>query len=196
MSSFKFNQKSFQSLMNNRINATLEAATKQRTVLLTIKGNGNSIDVKNKAGELVAQAGGDGVVLQKKIFNTNVNSAIAMKNPANVTLYKDACKAEKAGETDKAHDLFNQLANKLQVSFGLLLPSKFEFQLSDGVEISAKLQLITTDNGQIITIDPKTIRIMEPEVLATGGFSMEDPFAAEQEAEEEVEDTVDAVLEA
>lgn len=182
--------------MNNRINATLEAATKQRTVLLTIKGNGNSIDVKNKAGELVAQAGGDGVVLQKKIFNTNVNSAIAMKNPANVTLYKDACKAEKAGETDKAHDLFNQLANKLQVSFGLLLPSKFEFQLSDGVEISAKLQLITTDNGQIITIDPKTIRIMEPEVLATGGFSMEDPFAAEQEAEEEVEDTVDAVLEA
>lgn len=196
MSKFQFTKKSFDTVMNSRNNATVEAATKSRTVLLTIKGNGNVIDVKNKQGEVVAQAGGDGVILQKKIFNTNLNSSVPMKNPANISLYKQACAAEKAGEKDKAHKLFNDLANKLQVSFGLLLPSKFEFQLSDGVEISAKLSLVTTEKGQIITIDPKSIRVIEPEVLATGGFTMDDPFAYESSEEEEETADVADVLEA
>lgn len=184
MSTFKFTRKSFDKVMNSRINATVEAATKSRTVFLTIKGNGNTIDVKDKTGATVCQAANPEVVLQKKIFNTNANSAVAMKSPANIQLYKDACAAEKAGETDKAHELFNSLANNLQMSFGLLLPSKFEYELSDGVEISAKLQLITTEKGQIITIDPKTIRVQEPEVLATGGFSMVDDISDEEEVDE------------
>jgi hypothetical protein len=185
MSTFKFNEKSFRSTMNQRGRASKEQAAKSKTVIFTIKGNGNVIDVKNKAGEAVGQAANPDVVLQKKIFNTNINSDIATSNPANIKLFSDARKAEKAGETETAHELYNELANKLQVSFGLLLPSKLEYELSNGVECSAKLQLVTTDNGSIITIDPKTIRVMEPEVLATGGFAMEDPFAGSEEEETE-----------
>lgn len=192
MSAFKFNAKNFASIvLASRRGFTKEMAQKGKTVLVTIQGNGNTIDVKNKDGEAVASASGTGEQLQKRIFNTFANSGVAMSNPQNVAMFKAAKAAEKAGETDKAHELYAELANKFQVSFGVLFGGKGDKiinALSDNTEISAKLQLIETEKGSIITIDPKTIRVMEPEVVE----AMSLPSSYLDDEEETVD--ADAVL--
>lgn len=54
----------------------------------------------------------------RTIYNLRANSAIAMS--ANKGLFTDALKAESAGETQKAHDLFNEYLNTIQVSFSVI----------------------------------------------------------------------------
>jgi hypothetical protein len=168
-SSFKFKRDSFGKIvLNGRSVATKEQATKGRKVLLTIQGDGNTIDVKDKDGKYVQSASDAGVGLQKRIYNTYCNSEVAMTNPANVAAFKQAKAEEKAGNADKAHELYQSVSNAFQLSFGVLYGGKGDkliSQLGDNVEISAKLMLITTEKGSIITIDPKTITVMEPDVL-------------------------------
>lgn len=153
--------KSVQSIMSKR--KPLKATDAGENIVLTIKGDGNVIDVTNKDGDLVTStiAGFEGTVLQKKIFNTNFASQIAMNNPRARQFMIDGLKAEKAGDLQKAHELYNNYLNATQVSFGLLLPSATADLLRKGSRIAAEVIVVTTENGSLLTIDPSTIMIEE-----------------------------------
>lgn len=163
--------------------ASVNAIMKQRTaltekqigkkVVFTIQGGATKIFVTDKNGAPVESMAEPGTVLERMIYNLQTTSAVAMKNPRNLELLRAGLDAEKAGDAQTAHENFNKFLNAVQVSFGILLPSKIVDKLSNGVDISAKVELITTENGSLLTIDPKTISIQEPEVIGKTTFDMD-----------------------
>ena len=149
----------------------------------TVQGNGNVIDVLDKAGKVVMSsiAGQEGTVLQKKIFNLRANSALAMSNPRTRQFMIDGLAAEKAGKAEQASELFNQYLNSCQLSFGVLLPSGIVDSLTNGVDIAAKVIEVKTDNGSLLTIDPSAIFVQAPESVDNGtSFNIDDFLPAEE----------------
>jgi hypothetical protein len=129
--------------------------------VLTVRGSGNVIPVKTKDGENVPAADGSGLMLEKKLFNLVCNSAIAIKNPRNQAILREAYAAEKAGDATKAAELYNQYLNKTQVSISVLSTTAMFDRIQDGDQIKGKVQKITTENGSILTLDPKSLSIKE-----------------------------------
>lgn len=152
-----------------------------RKVVATIIGDGNVIDVKDKAGNLVQSADGSGI-LQKRIFNLNATSELQRSNPLNVALLQRIKALHTAGPDGKpvclpgkeqeAHDLINEYLNKTQISFSVLSgTSHFDSaDLQNGAEISAKLIEVTTDKGSLWTMEPSSISVAEPIVPESANF--------------------------
>lgn len=182
------NAQSVNAIMRKR--SSLPVSMVGKKVVMTIQGDGNVIDVKNAKGELVLSTlpGQEGIVLQKKIFNVKTNSQLALSNPRNRQYLIDAAKAEKAGDVDAANELYNQFLNSCQVSFGIILPSAIADKLANGVDISATVQKIDTENGSLLTIDTSTISIKEPEVLDNGTSFDVSAFLGIEEKEETAPD--------
>jgi hypothetical protein len=178
--------KAVASIMNSRI--LVPSSMVGRSIVLTVQGNGNVLDVRNKKGEEVESYLGGGDVFQKKVFNCKANSEVAMRNPRNKAILMSGIKAERSAAgtitftlNDKegakeysAHDLYNAYLNKVQFSFNIPLPSPIADTIGDRDEISAKVQLIKTDAGELLTLDPKSIKVLDPEVLGTTKFSLPD----------------------
>lgn len=183
----KRTQAGVKGIMTKRILVPANAVGKR--VKFLVQGNGNIVDVKNREGELVTSTipGYEGTVLQKKIFNLRANSAVAMSNTRNRQYLIDALKAEKAGDQEKANELFGEYLNATQMSFGILLPSAIADKLSAGVEIAATVTEVTTENGSLLTIDPSTISIVEPEVYGSTSFDMNDFIEDEEDEKDPVE---------
>jgi hypothetical protein len=169
------NAKAIQAIMKQRT-AVPDSVAGGKKILLTIQGSGTKIQLVDKNGITVAND--DGEVIDKMIYNLRANSEVAMKNPANREFLMAGIRAEKAGEMEEADKQFSTYLNKVQMSFSLLLPSAVAGKLADGVEISARVEKITTDNGSLLTIDPKSISIVEPEVLGKTTFNLDDIFAS------------------
>lgn len=165
------NLESVKAIFNKR--GLITKAQIGKRVRLTVQSGGNVIDVENSDGEKIFEAGSnDGVVLQKKLFNLKCNSEVAIKNERNKGILKEANELEKAGDAEKAHDGYNDYLNKVQVSVGILSTASMFNKLQAGDEIAAQVQLITTENGELLTIDPSTISIMAPETVAQSSFDM------------------------
>lgn len=180
------NQKSLVSIIKKR--TSVPTAKVGRKAIFTVQGDGNVIDVKRADGSLVVDET-TSEVLQKRIFNLRATSQMSLSNARNVQLLKDAIAAEKAGDMEAAHDLYNDFLNKTQMSFGIILPSATADKLSSGVEISATISLVETENGQLLTIDPSSISVMAPEVLGSVAFDI-DALLGEDEAEETAEEVL------
>lgn len=183
---------SVQNIINSR--ATITEQMEGSFQVLTVRGNGNIIPVKTKDGELVPAADGSGVMLEKRILNCVCNSGIAMKNERNQATLREAYAAEKAGNLDKAAELYNTYLNKTQVSVSVLSTSALFNKIQDGDQVKGKVQKITTENGSILTLDPKSLSIKE---AGYGDTTKVDLFAmalAEDAPvqEEAVEETVTA----
>ena len=170
---------SVKSIMNKRKNIASSAVggPKQN---LTVDGNGNVIDVVDKDGNLVSSSipGYEGTVLQKKIFNLKAASQLAMSNARTRGYFVEGLKVERAGDKQKAHEFFRQYLNATQISFGILLPSATADMLANGVDIAAKIQLVTTENGSLLTIDTSTINVVAAVDSGEVSFNM-DEFEAE-----------------
>lgn len=149
---------------------SLPVAMVGKKVVFTVQGDGNIIDVLDREGKVVLSTikGQEGIVLQKKIFNLKANSELALRNERTIGYLKDGAIAEKAGDADKAHELFNNFLNATQVSFGIILPSAIADALGNGVDIAATVIQVDTPNGSLLTIDPSTIMVKQPEVLDHG----------------------------
>lgn len=173
------NMQSVKVIMNQRLLVPDSKIGKR--IRFMIQGNGVKIDVKTRDGAFVLSTipGQEGVVLTKMIFNVKANSETGMKNPRNIETLKAAINAEKDGKTEEASALFNDYLNRAQISFGVLLPSTMVDKLANGVEIAATVQLVETENGRLITLDPSTIAIVEPEVVGKTTFSFEDLLAGD-----------------
>lgn len=176
---------SVKAIMQKR--STIPADAVNKRVKFFIQGNGNIVDVKDKDGIPVPSTipGYEGTVLQKKIFNLRANSAIAMQNVRNRQYLKDALAAEKAGGTitverdgkqveATAHELFNSYLNAVQMSLGILVPNNIADKLTQGTEIAGTVVKIDTPNGSLLTVDPSTISIVEPESYGTVTFDLSD----------------------
>lgn len=176
---------SVKSIMQKRQTIPAEAVGKR--VKFLIQGDGNVIDVLDKEGNVVQSVVEPGTVLQKKIFNLRANSALAMQNERTRAHILEAIKLEKAGgeeNLEKAGEKFNDYLNSTQMSFGVLLPSPLIAKLHAGVEIAATVEKVTTENGSLLTIDPSTISVVEPESFGTVEFNLEDFTDEVKEPEE------------
>lgn len=140
---------------------TIHEAQEGQRVIVTVRGNGNVIDVARKNGELVLQAGTTDTVLRKKIYNVVANSAVAMSNTINRELIQEGYKAEKAGDVQMAADCYGAYLNNTQVSISILAGHKLWKTLQDGDDVQGIVQLIEGPNGQVLTLDPSTLSVKE-----------------------------------
>jgi len=138
---------------------TAQAANGQR-VILRLTGNGNIIDVIDGQGNHVVSNQGE--MLQKKIFNTVCNSAVAVRNERNQEILRAGLKAEKAGNSEEAAKHYNDYLNKTQVSVSVLAGTSNFDKIQDGDQIKGRVQKITTAKGSILTLDPKSLSIVAP----------------------------------
>lgn len=101
------------SIINRR--ATLKVTDAGRLMQFIVQGGGQFLPKGHKwmTGDVERENQFD-----RTIYNLKANSAIAMQ--ANKGLFTEALKAESAGDTDKAHDLFNEYLNAIQISFSVI----------------------------------------------------------------------------
>lgn len=165
-------------IMQKRMTAPASLVGKK--IQLTIEGNGSEPwDVKTKAGELVESVTGGGAVFQKKIFNTKANSGIAMSNVRNAEFKAAGRKAELEGNIEEAHAQYQKFLRAVQLDFSVPTTNSIIDKLTNGTDISAMLVKVDTENGSLLTIDPATIRILEPEALSSTVFSFDDEVAVD-----------------
>jgi hypothetical protein len=129
-------------------------------VVITLQGDGNTVDMERADGSAVVDEA-TGEVVRKRIHNAKFNSELAIQAAPNKALLNEAVAAEKAGETDKAHELFNKYLNKVQLSFSIPSSSKHFGTLRDNQRIKGIVQRVDTENGSLLTIDPKSIVLIE-----------------------------------
>lgn len=166
-----FTSKTVLSFMNSR--TLIQATDEGKRVQLVVRGNGSQPqDVKTKDGVLVRSVVDTDLVFQVIIFNTNSNSGIAMMNDLNKTLLKEGMVAEKTGNKELAHAKFNEFLNAVAVSFNVPTTSSILEKLQDRVHIAATVVKITTPNGSLLTIDPKSISVLAPEKLVATAFTL------------------------
>jgi len=174
---------SVQNIMNSRKKIT--DAMEGQFVVLTVRGNGNRIAVKDAKGDAVMAAGTTDVLLEKKIFNVNCNSSVAVKNDRTQSILRAGYTAEKAGDSAEAALQYNNYLNKTQVSFSVLSNSPLFDKIQSGDQIKGKVQLITTAKGSILTLDPKSLSIVAPSLGEDSSFDLTSMAIAEETAPEE-----------
>ena len=143
-----------------------------RLIGFQIVGNPTTIPVIDKEGHQVF--GSDGQPLMKVIYNTNLNSQIALHVPDNKELLKKAA----AGDEEAA----NAWLNSQQISFSHIgdTPRFTTRQSVEGV-----VQLVTTERGSLLTIDPSTICAVKAATLqAAPAITLEDLLGSEDEKTE------------
>jgi hypothetical protein len=145
---------------------TLTADKAGHFITITLQGNGNTIAMEKADGSPVVDEQ-SGEVVMKRIHNTKFNSELAIKAAPNKALLDEAVAAEQAGDEDKAHELFNKYLNKVQLSFSVPSNSKHFGTLSDNQRIKGIVQRVDTENGSLLTIDPKSIVLVEAEEVTT-----------------------------
>lgn len=146
--------------------------------ILRITGNGNVIDVVDGQGNHVASS--DGELLTKKIFNTNATNPFSLDTPRVKELQAAAMLAEKEGRTQDAANYFNAWLNATTLSFSVLSNTANFDLLGKGDQITCDLQVITTPNGSLATVDPKSIKVNPGTRSAT---ATDNPFTMETSEE-------------
>lgn len=171
--SFQLTPTTVQNIIASRGIVKQQQAEIGDTVRFHIQGNGFIIPVTDKTGAQVLDRQTQ-QPLFKTIYGIKANSHIAMLNPLNRSILQEGMKAFSAGELEKAHTLFNQYLNKIQVSFSVILnhgrtnPTFGDKQLVEG-----ECQLVTTENGSLITM--QNVRAVAVAKLAkTPEFSLSD----------------------
>ena len=150
--SFQLDSRTVRNIIASRSIVKLTQAQLGDTVRFHIQGNGFTLPVTDKTGAQVLDRATN-QPLFKTIYGVKANSHVAMMNPLNREILTNAMKAESLGNMNEAHTLFNQYLNKIQVSFSVVLnhnkvnPTFYDKQLVEG-----ECQLITTENGSLITM--------------------------------------------
>lgn len=124
-----------------------------QTVRFHVAGRGNMIPVTRKDGSQVFDAATGTIPLMKSIYNTSANSELALKNKRNLDILKGAEEAERDGDFDAASAAYNDFLNKIQVSFNVMHnPGRTPVQFYDKQLVEGEVELITTENGQMLTV--------------------------------------------
>lgn len=158
-------------IINKR--ATLKMGDAGLNVQLIIQGKGQHLAKGHKysVNGVDRENGFD-----RTIYNLRANSAIAMA--ANKTLFTDALKAESAGETQKAHELFNEYLNVIQISFSVIENGLgTERRFDDGDVVKAIVGTAVNASGATaIIVD--NVREVAAVAIAPTKFSVDDLMEA------------------
>lgn len=150
----------------------IDVAQAGELVKLTIQSGGTTIAVLDKAQAPVLSA--QGLPLTKTIYNVAANSAVAMRNPRNREILATAHAAEQEGDMDTASRAYNDYLNKIQVSFSVMHnPGAVIVPFTKNELVKGIVQLITTENGQLITLD-KVSAVVATTLKATTKLSLND----------------------
>ena len=161
-----------QTLMNKR--RIINANNDGQQMVFSVVGNGTIIPMLDGDKQPVLDDAGRPI--SKRIFNVNAASGVALSNPAFDKILFDAVTAEQAGDEEQANDLYREYLNKTQVSFSVPDYKAGFDGITDGDEIKAHVQLITTDKGQILTLDKPVVKAAVAAPMAN--ISLEDKLAA------------------
>lgn len=146
-----------QDTIKGRREVSVAAAKAEQRFTFGIAGNGTEVPMLN--GDKSPVLDDTGRPIMKKIFNLNANSGVALDNPANDKILFDAVTAEQAGDADAASELYRTYLNKVQMSVGI--PDYHAaYNCVKGDEIKANVEIITTDNGQLISLNIKSIGVV------------------------------------
>lgn len=107
----------------------------------------------------------------RMIYNLRANSALIMATPEAKALFSEALKAESAGEASKAHDLFNEYLNLIQLSFSVILPSSRTF--SSGQLVDVVVGSVINKAGKHVLIAEQVTPVTAA-VVAKTTFSVDD----------------------
>lgn len=142
----RFDSKKALSFLRSR--QTINQALVGHLISTTITGNGTLVDATDAEGKVIMV---DGQPLKKIIYNTKLNSSVAMENPRNKQILVDAMAAEKAGNFDEASDKFRDFLNAVQVSFSVWASSSRQF--NQGQPVAGTVSMVTTPKGSLLKLD-------------------------------------------
>lgn len=161
---------SFKGILNSR--KTLNMSHVGEQVLLTIQGAGSyqsaadQAEADLKAGKPAAKA-----YFDKRIHNVKANSQEAMGRSELRMLLSEAIAEEKAGNLEKASEMYNMYLNSVQVSFNVIADRSHKFQ--DGEAITAFVGTAETKAGhRAIVIND--VRYKAPTTVETVKFDISD----------------------
>lgn len=112
----------------------------------------------------------------RTIYNLRANSAIAMV--ANKSLFTEALKAESAADAVKAHDLFNEYLNKIQISFSIIENGTASVKRFANGDIVKGLVGTSVDKDGITAIIVDNVTALAVTAAVKTTFSVEDLMEA------------------
>lgn len=165
-------------ILNSR--KTLTPAHVGQQVLLTIQGNGTYQTVdQQKERDAAAGKPAAANYFPKWIHNVKANSSEAISRAENKALFTEALKAESAGDSAKASELFNSWLNATQVSFNAIDNGRRKLQNGDA--ITAFVETAETKLGHM-AITLNQVQYKAPEAVAAVKFDISDLMAPVAEA--------------
>lgn len=164
----QIDSKSAIAIINKR--TTVTPADAGSDLKLTVQGSGQFL----AKGHKYQVAGEDREnMFDRTIYNLRASSALLMA--FHKPLFTAAMKAEGAGEMDKAHDLFNEYLNAIQLSFSVIEPSSRRFHNGDSVKATVQL-VVSLAGNQSVQVD--NVSYIAPVVKAATKFDVTDLIEA------------------
>lgn len=156
------------SIINKRI--TVTRTDVGSSLRLKIQGTGQFLDKGHKY-----TVGGEARenMFDRTIYNLRASSAMLMA--ANKPLFTAAMKAESAGDTQKAHDLFNEFLNAVQLSFSVIEPSNRKFNSGDNVNADI---ILSVSKANVESLQVDSVSYIAPTVKAATKFEVTDLLEA------------------
>lgn len=163
--------KSMMQILNKR--KTILTTHFGQQVVLTVQGNGQFL----AKGFQYPAPGGTGMTenqFDRMIYNLQANSQLSMQRPEFKAILLEAVKAESAGDTDTAHELFNDYLNKVQVSFSIIEnPGGTSRRFFSGDQVTTVIEQTVGRSGlpQLVAND---VRYKAPVSIAAKSFELSD----------------------
>lgn len=154
-------------IINKRI--TVTPTDVGSALQFSIQGTGQFLQMGHKytvAGEARENK------FDRTIYNVRASSALLML--ANKSLFTDAMKAEGEGDSQKAHDLFNEYLNTVQLSFSVIMPSSRSFNSGD--DIKARVTSVVSLAG-VTSLQLDDVSYIAPKIKAATKFEVSDLIA-------------------
>lgn len=144
MSNFNINTiEELQTIIGRR--AKLSATHVGSKVQFTLRGEGVEIDATDKSGNLVTDQ--DGVVVTKKLFNTNVISMEKLKYADNIALLRAGKEAEDKGESAVASAKYVEYLNKCSITFVAMSWDASYNLYANEDDVACRVELYTNAEG-------------------------------------------------
>lgn len=122
-----------------------------RDITIRITRVSDAQPVLNANKEHVQAADGSGP-LYRRIANTNYLSHVAKRNQRNLDTLAKGRKAEAEGDYDTAEKEYQQLRNKVQLTFNVLSTKKLFDELHAGDVVIGTLVEKSTEKGSFLTV--------------------------------------------
>lgn len=153
-------------ILNSRTPVSMDHAGNQVSLFIQGKGTFQS------AAQQEAATPGQKQYFDKYIYNLKANSTEAMSRPEVKAIFAEAMKAETAGDTEKADELFNEYLNGVQISFNVIANAGVR-RFEDGNQVTAIVGTASTKAGHTAVV-VSNVKYKAPLVIESRKFTIEE----------------------